>query len=454
MKCSLRLFIFFVTLSLNTAEATELGSAYSAAQINDLNQALVSTYETNPEIKRARAELESVSELQPQAFSGFLPNVGANLDYGHQSTEIGDIETSGKLFNKSIQAIQPIYRGGNFSRLGQADYLAHGAMYNLQNTEQEVFLSAISAYVGLITDQSLVELSRNQEDLLYKQYDETKRRFKVGELTRTDLTQAISRYSSANSQSQIAASNLENSTAAFQRIIGAQPGNIQLPTNLPQIPNSFDEALAEAKLHNPAIISSKYLENASLQAVDANEGRLEPNLSLQARAENDQNYGVTDGSDYTNNSITLNLNIPLYQGGEEYSRVRQAKADASARRFQYMSAVNRVTDDTQSVWKRIFTTTQAIEANELAVQSASIALAGVKKEEQAGLRTVIDILDAEQELYAAKSRLLLTKRDQLVAYYTLLARIGRLTAKDLNLPVNYYDPEKYYADTKYKFIGF
>ena len=175
---------------------------------------------------------------------------------------------------------------------------------------------------------------------------------------------------------------------------------------------------------------------------------------MAARAEHDDNYSLAENGDYNNSSITVNFTVPLYQSGAEYSRVRQSKDEANARRYDYMTAVNQVDDDIRGIWRRIYSSNRIIDANQMAVNSAQLALSGLQTEEKLGNRTLTDVLDAEQELFTVKTQLLTAKRDQIIAYYTLLARIGKLTAEDLKLPVKLYDPAKHYDETKHKFIGF
>lgn len=453
--------ILVLTLNFNIAKAQEAGFTGSDSsepadnsEVSTIESALVETYNNNPEIRRARANLEAISELRSQALSGFLPTITANANYGHQKTEVSGQEFSGNSSSRSLIADQPIYRGGNFSRLDESSLKADAAMYDLKNAENEIFLSAISAYMNLVTDIAILQTAQNKEKFLYQHYDQVNKRFKAGELTRTDVSQSIARASVASTEVATAESNYTASRANFERVIGHVPGTLTIPAELPQIPQNIEEALNLAKKNNPAIKAAESNQLAAEETVEAQKGSLLPTLSVRGRLDRETNYALTNNGDYSNDSVTVNLSVPLYQAGSEYSRVRQAKAEASGRKYDYFTRLERVDADVKSAWRKVFTTSRSIDASQIAVRATEEALNGVKKEEALGTRTVIDVLDAEQELSAAKNRLLQERRDQIIAYYTLLARIGLLTAKDLQLPVKFYEPEKHYDKTKNKVIGF
>lgn len=451
------LAILVLTLNFNIARADQIRSDQSQngyAGINDLSGALTETYNSNPEIRKARADFESTAELRSQAFSNYLPTVTASFDYGKQHSQLENTKDNGIVNNKSLNAEQPLFRGENAGRMGQSENLSKAAMFNLKNVEQETFLAAITAYTNLMTDDELLKIADAKEKLLFRQYEETGKRFKGGELTKTDVSQSISRASQSDAEVSTFKANYAASRANFVRIVGKTPQDNLAPVALPQIPASIDIALEEAKANDPAVKSTEYAEKAANELVDANIGSIMPSLSLRGRLDREDNYALASNGDYINDSVTVNLTVPLYQSGSEYSKVRQAKADASARRYEHMAAISRSEEQVRAIWERIYTISKVIDSSQMAVDAANMALDGVKKEERLGTRSVLDVLDAEQELFAAKSRLLSAKRDQVIAYYTLEARIGRLTAKELQLPVEFYDPEKHYDDVKNKFIGF
>ncbi len=455
------LAIIVLLLNFNIAKAQEdsfIGSDISntadSSEIPTINSALTEAYRNNPELRAARANLEATSELRSQALSNFMPSVSANLSYGREWTEISHEKFNGNSTTRSLIADQPLLRGGNFSRLDESSSKGEAAMYDLKSAENEVFLSAISAYMNLVTDIAVLQLAQNKQAFLYRQYDEVNKRFHAGELTRTDVSQSISRAAASATEVATAESNYSTSRANFERIIGNVPGSLTIPAGLPAIPANIGEALAMAKNNNPSVKSAESRQIAAESAIEANKGALLPSLSVRGRMDRQSNYALAGNGDYVDNSVTVNLSVPLYQSGAEYSRVRQAKAEASGRKYEYFARLERTEAEVKSAWQRIYTTANAIKASQVAVDAAESALNGVRKEEALGSRTVIDVLDAEQELSVAKNRLLQERRDQIIAYYTLLARIGQLTAKDLQLPVNFYEPEKHYDKVKNKVIGF
>ena len=271
-KCLAVLLVTTFTYSQALADSSDISN--DNGPIQTLEQAMSAAYDNNPDLKRARADLKGTDELRSQAFSGFLPSVTANASYGAQKTDISGFRDSGDVQSESIQAIQPIYTGGNFSRADQADSLVLSGRANLENSESQVLLNALTAYMNLITNKALLELAQKKEAVLYKEYDDTKKRYKAGELTRTDITQAISRASGASGEIASSEVNLEGARGDFERVIGGVPGALAFPEQLPVIPQNFEAAQAEAHKNNPAVVAAKYAEDAAEHAVEANKGGL------------------------------------------------------------------------------------------------------------------------------------------------------------------------------------
>ncbi len=424
------------------------------SDILSLEQVLIATYETNPDLKKAVADLETTNELRPQALSDWLPSADIDLGYGKKRSQAGNAaRRTGNVNSKLLTIDQPLFNGVFSAKFDEADNLIQAARHNFRMIEQEILLSVISSYMDLITDNQIQFLSSNKVKVLARQLEETDARFNVGELTKTDVSQSRARLAGAIAEEARANSRLAASKAGFERISGIRPVALKVPKELPPIPPSFDKALADAEKNNPLLNYMRYYEKAAEDRIDVNSGELLPKLSLRGQMSREESSGIT-GQDYENDSAVLNVNIPLYQGGGEYSRIREAKKQASSASFNRIAAHNQVRELTSSAWEDIRAAKINIRASAAAVKAAKIALEGVRAEEEQGLRTIIDVLDAEQELFTAKTSLLTAKRDQMVAYYTLLDRIGGLTARNLALDTEIYDEDKALDKVKYKFIGF
>lgn len=419
--------------------------------ITNLNQALSSAYKTNPGIRQSIAQLESVNEQLSQAQSGFLPDISGQVDYGRQRNAFGSGDFDyAKFEDKSLALSQPLFKGGeNFAKLETAEQAIGAARERLRETEQQVLLSAVVAYMDLITDVSLLEQNTNNEKVLEKQLELTEARFEYGELSRTDVAQAKARFSLATADKLTAESNLESSRAEFERVIGLMPGKLLKPLALPPLPDSLDDALLLAKYRNPSVLAARFEEKQAESQIDENIAQLLPELSIEG------SMSRSESSSFDSDSIGLRLRVPIFtQGGVDYSRVRQAKKSASAARYLAIDTENRAVEDVKSAWKRLKSARTSILANEAAVKAAEIALEGVKAEEGLGTRTILDVLDAEQELHNTRSSLVRAEREQTVAHYEILAEIGRLTPKTLEIDAEIYDAEQNLDKVKYKFIGY
>ena len=447
---------FFLSFAVLTAASVSCFATEpeNDAPVTTLKQAMSVAYNKNPDIKSAIQNLEATNETISQAISGWLPSASAGVDYGKQQTTFGNSpKKKSTVENKSLSASQPIFKGENIPLYNQAENLILASRYNLQSTEQKVLLETATAYVNLITDQSLLGLAESRVKILEKQLEDTQIRFELGTLTKTDVAQAEARLSLVTAKKIEAESSLANSRANFEKVVGETAGALQIPDDIPNLPKTLDEALAKAQEKNPVANAAKYSEKAADEGVDVNIGSLLPKVSLDASASRQKENNFT-GSSFDEDSVMLSLKVPLYQSGSEYSKVRQAKKQASAKKYEYMSVTRQVAEQVKTIWQQVTSANAAIIANVKAVEAAQLALEGVRLESENGSRSVIEVLDAEQELFDAKTALLNSKRNQVVAYYSLLDSIGTLTARDLGLGIKTYDAEAEYDKTKFKIIGF
>jgi TolC family type I secretion outer membrane protein len=341
-----------------------------------------------------------------------------------------------------ISVTQPLYRGGRTEAgTERAKNEIQAERARLIATEQQIFLDTATFYVNVIRDQAVVELNANNELVLQQQLQAAQDRFRVGEVTRTDVSQAEARLASVIADKQAAEGQLRSSKASFTPIVPLQ-----------LIPTSLEEARTLAQANNPAITAAQYDEGVAKLAVDEVRGELLPTVSLvgDVSRRHDQQIGVERTSSA---SVTVQVSAPLYEGGSTYSRVRSAKQTAGQRKTdidtQRRSAVEQATqayEQMKSAQARIESLAAQIRANE-------IALEGVRQEAVVGSRTTLDVLNAEQELLNARVSMVRSKRDEQVAAYSLLSATGRLTARQLGLAVPLYDVEENYRAVDGKWLG-
>jgi len=426
----------------------------ASARAETLEDALAAAYINNPTLQSARAQLRQTDELVPQALSNWRPTVSIEGDVGASwdTRGPGDDDRSGTPGSVDLGVTQPIYRGGRtVAQRDQAENLVLAGRAQLAAIEQQVLVQAVTAYNDVLRDTAVLDLTKNNEDVIAQQLKAVQERFEVGEVTITDVSQAKSRLARAVSDRVQAEGNLTTSLAAYRQIVGQLPGQLTGPAVPSGLPADEAEATALSE-NNPTVTQFVFLERAARDGTDVVFGELLPSVSLRGAvgAEDDltdRNSG--DGAA----SITAQVVIPLYQAGGVESRVRESKQLTAQRRQQLDEARRQAAQDATTAWQALATARAQIESFKAEVEAAKTALDGVQQEQQVGLRTVLDVLDAQQELLRAEVSLVQVQRDQLVAAHQTLAAIGKLTALDLQLPVDLYDPADHYKEVRDKWLG-
>jgi len=435
-----------------------IGLAVPGASADTLEDALALTYETNPDIAAARAQLRSTDEEVPQALSNWRPNVEINGSYGFRKRQ-RDFESGVQIDNTdqpqtiSLDVSQNLFRGfRTVSATDRARNLVAAGRANLITREQTVLLQGVTAYMNVLRDRAILDLRRNNVRVLRQQQQATRDRFDVGELTRTDVAQADSRLATAIADETRAEGTLNSSIADYVGVIGTDPGTLEAPA-LPQgLPVSVDEAVELARTNNPDVVAADFTERAARDFIDVNSGELLPVLTLDGQLQENRDILGAD-TDTSEQSVTLNLTVPLYQSGEVYSRTREAKQLANQRMLEFAESTRQAQETARTSWADLNSARARITSLQASVDAQEIAYEGVQQEAQVGSRTVLDVLDAEQELLDARVSLVQAQRDLIVAGYQLLSSTGRLTALDLGLPVQLYDPNRNYEEVEDQIFG-
>jgi len=430
-------------------------TSIASAQAITFQDSLKSAYENNSTLNSARANVRANDERVRQAIGGFLPDIDLNYSKIRLETDVTSRSTVTKWGdNRSASITQPLFNGGStYARTEAAMNQVYASREELLDVEQDTLLDAVSAYNDVIRDMAVLELNKSNRDVLKKRLDMTSERFKVGELTRTDVAQSQARLASAVASISQAEANLEASKAQFKKVVGIDAAGIE-PTSpvLGAEPKSLAEAIEVALANNPNIKAAMFQKKASKYDTNAAIGDILPDVRLSAsKTEQNSTSAFINGST-DEKRLSLNVNIPLYQnGGVEYSRLRASRQLEEKRKFDIDAANSEITRRVTEGWERLMASRSTIQSIKEAVKAAELAVEGSQMEADLGTRTTLEVLDTQQELFTTKVNLVRAERDSTVAYYTLLAHTGMLTANKLGIDVVRYDPVKNYNKIKYHF---
>lgn len=422
-----------------------------------LRDALANAYRLNPRLDAERARLRALDEEIARANSGYRPNISGSADVGFQRNETkpqspGDGEFHPRGYR--VDASQPIFNGfRTLNAVREAEATVRAGRETLRTTEQEVLLQAITAYMDVVRDQAIVRLRENNVTVLSRELKATQDRFSVGEVTRTDVAQAEARRAGAVSQLDLARANLKTSRATYERVVGNPPSNLreQRPHNK-LLPKSVNEAIEIANREAPPVVAALYREQAARHNVDKTWGELLPSVSVDAAYIH--RYDPSRATDENEQAtVTGRVTVPLYQTGEVHARVRQSKHTHVSRIQEIEQARTEARERVVQAWSQLAAARAALESDQVQVNATRTALAGVREEEKVGQRTLLDVLNAEQEALNAEVQLATTQRNLVVASYALVSTIGRLNVADLGTVEDVYDPEVHYREVRRKWWG-
>ncbi|WP_448952358.1 TolC family outer membrane protein [Labrys neptuniae] len=419
--------------------------------------ALSQAYSANPTLNAQRAGTRANDESVSQALSGYRPTVSANASISAERDFLKQLtgnRTQDTRFPRSadLTVRQTLFNGfqtGNQVRAAEAGVL--GQREVLRDIEQQVLLNAVTAYMNVLRDAALLNLQKNNVEVLEEQLKQTRDRFNVGEVTRTDVEQANSGLASAQSGQIQAAATLKNSVAAYRQIIGSQPKKLQ-PVKVPSfLPKNQNGAVQAGLANHPSVTAALHNVDAAAMQVKVAEGALYPTLSAQGSVS--QGYETGSSKNSTSASIGAFLTVPIYSGGGEYSKIRQTKELLGQARIQADVAREAVRANVVQAWGALEGARGEIQAFQAAVTAQGVALAGVREEAKVGQRTTFDVLQQQQLLLQARASLIQAQRDQIVAAYTVLSTVGKLNASALGLKVARYDATTHYNQVRDKWIG-
>ena len=431
---------------------------------NTLTGALTATYRTQPALLAERAKLRATDEDLPQALSGWRPSVviansagygdGMSRAYNGALGAYQNIQTDRLIGTAQATVTQPIYSGGKVqANVNKAKNSVMAERATLIEQEEQSFTDTVNAYVGVIEAKDVLALNVNNEQVLSRQLDATNDRFRVGEITRTDVAQAQAALSAATAERQTAEGQLQTARATFQKVIGyAPPADLVEPQPL-ALPVQNETTTAQmASRNNPQVIVALFNDAAAKDAVDVAFSQLLPQLSLQGQIFQ-QNNASSRSDNLNGYEVVANLSVPLYQGGAEYSAVRQARQSEQQTHRLIDDARRTAVQTAVAAWQTLVAARASAASTRSAISANQIALEGVEREAIVGSRTTQDVLNAQQSLLSSEVTLVQNVAQVVTGSYLVAAAIGRLTARDLRLPVAYYNDTAYYNAVKNRWFG-
>ncbi len=425
-----------------------------------LADALSVAYETNPQLQQQRAQLEALDQGVAEADAGWRPSVNLSGSYGVQRATVSGIASA---FNShpligQVTITEPLFRGGRtFAEVGQAMAQVRTGRDQLISAEQSVLLAAVSAYMNVVRDRKNLGVNLQNIQALQSELDAVRTQLAAGAVTRTDALQAEARLARAKADLAVARGQLASSEAGFQNVIGRPAETLEDVSDIPPLPQSEDAALAIALRQHPDLLAARDTMKAADYAVDDAAGALLPQVSISGQYQYLKDAAGTNifatKSRQQVLSVLGQVTVPIYQGGGDEAAVRRAK---DVRRQYELAAVRTERDirqEVDSAWQALGSAQTAAAANQAQFVADQSAVEGVKQEQEGGERVVLDVLNAQEELFSAQIATVGSHHDSMVAAYRLLAATGSLTARTLGLHVKYYDPQKHFDENADAWFG-
>ena len=439
----------------------------SPALADTIEAALVRAYQINPQLNAQRASVRSTDENVPQALSGYRPRVAVTASAGYQYTDtnttaggspttIVRTETHGTNAPRSIGATvtQTLFNGQQTAnRTRAAESQVSGAREALRVLEQSVLLSAATVYMDYLRDAAIVEVQRSNVRVLEQTLKQTRDRFNVGEVTGTDVAQSEAQLAAGKTQLLTAEANLVTTRANFRRIIGNEPEQLAPGSPVDRfLPGTLPGAVDLGLVENPNVTAAMFGIDVNYLQVKVNEGALLPTVTFQASVQQSYEQQLTIFRSFGASAIAQ-VSVPVYQGGAEYALIRQSKETLAQQRLVLEQTRDQTRANVVTAWGQLVAGRAQVASAQSQVTASEIALNGVREEAKAGQRTTLDVLNAQQALVNARVALVTAQHDRVVASYSVLNTVGRLSPQVLNLATTVYDPSVHYQQVRDSWYG-
>ena len=432
------------------------------ALADTIEAALVRAYQNNPQLNAQRAQVRSTDENVPQALSGYRPKVALTASTGYQYQDIQQVQRGPGIHEPnplqpnaaSLTVSQTLYNGNiTANKTRNAEAQVSGSREALRVLEQSVLLQAASAYMDYLRDAATLEVQRSNVRVLEQTLKQTRDRFNVGEVTRTDVAQSEAQLAAGRTQALTAESNLTTTRANFRRIIGNEPTNLAPGSPVDRfLPGTIASAVNLGLVENPNVTAAMYGIDVNYLQVKINEGALLPTVTIQAGITQQYQQTLTVFRTTTASAIAT-ASVPIYQGGIEYSLIRQSKENLAQQRLNLETTRDQTRANIVQAWGQLEAGKAQVQSAQAQVTASEIALNGVREEAKAGQRTTLDVLNAQQALVNARVALVTAQHDRVVASYSVLNAVGRLAPQVLGLNTTVYDPSVHYQQIRDSWAG-
>lgn len=432
------------------------------ALADTIEAALVRAYQNNPQLNAQRAQVRSTDENVPQALSGYRPKVSLSGSAGYQYTDTkstqgpDSIPINGTSRPRSVglTVSQTLFNGNQTAnRTRAAESQVSGAREALRVLDQTVLLQAATTYMDYLRDSATLEVQKSNVRVLEQTLKQTRDRFNVGEVTRTDVAQSEAQLAAGKTQALTAESNLTTTRANFRRIIGNDPVNLAPGSPVDRfLPPSLPAAVELALIENPNVTAGMFGIDVNYLQVKINEGALLPTVSLQAAVSQSWEQSLIQYRSFGASAVAQ-ASMPLYQGGAEYALIRQSKENLAQQRLNLETTRDQARATVVQAWGQLQAGKAQVQSAQAQVTASEIALNGVREEAKAGQRTTLDVLNAQQALVNARVALVTAQHDRVVASYSVLSAVGRLSVQVLGLPTMTYDPSVHYQQVRDSWAG-
>ncbi len=444
------------------ASALLIAFGSAPGHADTIEAALVRAYQTNPQLNAQRASVRSVDENVPQALSGYRPRVAVTASAGYQYTDttsqiLGNtVNLKGSQVPRSVgaTATQTLFNGfQTANRTRAAESQVSSAREGLRVLEQSVLLAAATIYMDYLRDAATVEVQRSNVRVLEQTLKQTRDRFSVGEVTRTDVAQSEAQLAAGRTQQLAAESTLATTRANFRRIVGSEPNALAPGSPVDRyLPSSLATAINQGLVENPNVTAAMFGIDINFLTVKVNEGALFPTVTLQANVQQAYEQAITTPKSFTASAVAQ-VSVPIYQGGGEYALIRQSKENLAQQRLVLEQTRDQTRATIAQAWGQLLAGRAQVTSAQAQVQASEIALNGVREEARAGQRTTLDVLNQQQALVNARVALVTAQHDRVVASYSVLSAVGRLSPATLRLGTTVYDASVHYHQVRDSWAG-
>lgn len=408
-------------------------AAMSSSAMADMYSALQDVYDNNPIIARQRDAVDAARADLDLAKTELRPYVGLSGNISAARTKLSSETYDYVPKQIGVEFQQNIFQGfSTIAAIKAAKGMLASQKAVLYATEQEVLLNAINAYINVLNTAEILRLNQNNQRVLQEYHDRCVDMLTVGTLTRTDVAQASARVEMAKYAVSDAAAKYDNSIETFKRIYGhaeKEYEEIDLDRLIKLFPESVSDAEEYALRMHPSLLALIAQEAAARESITIARKSMWPSVDVRAASMQVDDLPYFDK--VRDSRVGVYLKVPLYDKGNAMAHADKARMTVAGIENQTIDARRAVIENLNQAWNIYDAQTSAISAATSGVAANQMALDGIREEQRRGRRTVLDVLNAEQELLNSKVSLAQARHAKISAFFAVLASMGRLNAESI-----------------------